>query len=77
MSEDMGEQSKTRIRGLSISKACSGSRAGLTLVEILETSDLASSTVHRWMRDGQSVCSLTRLCCTNETFDDRVVESDW
>ena len=47
MSEDAGGQSKTLVRGLSILNACSGSRSGLTLVEIAEATDLAPSTVHR------------------------------
>ena len=47
MSEDAGGQSKTLVRGLSILNSCSGSRSGLTLVEIAEATDLAPSTVHR------------------------------
>jgi len=47
MSEDAGGQSKTLVRGLSILNACSGSRSGLTLVEIAEATDLAPSTAHR------------------------------
>ena len=47
MSEDAGGQSKTLVRGLSILNACSGSRSGLTLVEIADATDLAPSTVHR------------------------------
>jgi IclR family acetate operon transcriptional repressor len=47
MSEETGGQSKTLVRGLSILNACSGSRSGLTLVEIADATDLAPSTVHR------------------------------
>ena len=47
MSEDIGGQSKTLVRGLSILNVCSSSRSGLTLVEIAEATSLAPSTVHR------------------------------
>jgi len=47
MSEETGGQSKTLVRGLSILNACSGSRSGLTLVEIADATELAPSTVHR------------------------------
>jgi len=47
MSEQTSGQSKTLVRGLSILNACSGSRSGLTLVEIAEATELAPSTVHR------------------------------
>ena len=47
MSEETRGQSKILVRGLSILNARSSSRSGLTLVEIADVTDLASSTVHR------------------------------
>ena len=64
MSEDTGGQSKTLVRGLSILNACSGSRSGLTLVEIAEATDLAPSTVHRLLA---TLEALSFLSVTTDT----------
>ncbi len=55
MTDELGGQSKTLIRGLSILSACAASRRGLTLVEIAEVTELAPSTVHRLLSTLESM----------------------
>lgn len=59
MSEDTDGQSKTLVCGLSILNACSGSRSGLTLVEITKTTDFVPSAAHRLLATLEALCSLS------------------
>jgi len=76
-------QSKTLFWGISILKACSGSRSGLILAEIAGINALAPSTVHRLLvtleglanrcfrvLDGQRLHALQRLCCADQAAYD-------